>query len=192
MKSILVLSLSCALVCFACSSSDDGQGGGGSGQDAGPVTTCPAAAPAVGDSCDNEEMTCSYGDSYDPSCRDIFGCSGGEFKSTKWSGECVPEVGCPAEPPSGGCDPSQASSCHYAGATRCICSECEPYTGGPCVPLPSPEWQCSSSPGSGACPDEVPNWGAPCATEGAVCVYVSCYFDAKCEGGVWTWRHVAC
>lgn len=179
------------------STADGGAGGvsgaGGQGGSSPPAAGCPTAAPQEGDSCDDEQLWCSYGDSVDPSCRQVFGCSSGEFKAVTWLGACSQNDACPAAQPAGqsSCNPDEVTSCYYPGTSRCSCDQCEPSSGGPCVPLAEPQWNCSGPIGA-ACLDQVPNWGTPCSDEGASCQYISCWFATRCEGGVWVWEHLAC
>jgi len=203
MRSCVLVAVAVAALLGACSGTDEsapsGSGGASAGGSAGsqggsgpPASGCPVAAPLQGDPCDDDELWCSYGDTLDPSCRQVFGCDAGAFELVSWLGTCSAEEACPASQPvtESSCNPDDVGSCYYPGSTLCRCEECEPYTGGPCVPLAQPEWHCSAP--SGACPDLVPNWGTSCTDEGASCQYIECWFQTRCEGGVWVWEHLTC
>jgi hypothetical protein len=161
----------------------------------GAVDACPPTPPAPGSDCAPQGRSCEYGDDPRVYCRERYECGGFEQPQvwvTYPTPDCPPLGGaCPPEPnATGECTEQDGLVCVYAGGAQCACSSC---LGGPCGQIPY--WTCSPGPAPG-CPEEAPNTGQACGSEGLVCDYGSCsggtVAKRVCEGGLWLNVDVPC
>ncbi len=182
---------------------------------------CPATAPKSGAPCDRE-VTCEYGDDYNPLCNELYSCSGGS--GATWGQPIVfagdtqcPSKGPPSPPPNpsdcptsrtavptGTC--SSASTCSYEGS-QCRCGAfcpsfpvgqppCNPDAGVTqnCCDQSKKEWYCFDGPKF--CPSPRPAIGSACTDEGEQCAVeapVECgQARIECRNGKWQVANTSC
>jgi hypothetical protein len=154
----------------------------------GDVSKCPANPPTELVSCGTEALTCTYGTSIVPACRDVWYCSVSGWR--KLPACAHPPAGyCPPAPPSGTCmNPSPvqgpgARVCGYDDGTICDCRVCQGTSAST-----SWCWMCIPPPSAPGCPAVAPNPGVPCSSQGLSCTFGDpCYSGAGsiCRLGVW-------
>ena len=173
---------------------DGGTGAGGSGAGVPSPSGCPATAPAYNTACPKENLVCSYGDAWQPYCREIFICVQSAWSKQQGTCEEHSQTDCPASPPEHGsvCSPTPVSTyCEYAGqGASCHCLDT--YCVGACQIIDPPEWRCVTPPNNEGCPSTTPNAGAACSAEGVECNYLGgpCAGGgvlARCSAGAWEW-----
>jgi hypothetical protein len=116
---------------------------------------CPAAEPALGDSCDFGFL-CEYGGSPFLQCNRIYSCPQGHVVA----GPVDTDSGCPSGlPPNCPAAPAPSANCTLGDACAYSNRECDcvPFNGG------QPIWVCSGTDsGPGGCPVPRPKLGTPC------------------------------
>ena len=183
-----------------------GAGAGGSGGEQ-YLGGCPQQNPPEGTACPKKELTCSYGDHFDPECREQVRCmANGKWrhltKPNKVS--CDPSQQpepCPkGEPPpdKDQCDGQFADAlvCSYADQrVMCACRSMD-CSGGMCQPLEHPSWICQGPPADKSCPVDMPNAGTACGQTDQICDYLgggcSGGVTMECRDGIWQIGDLMC
>jgi hypothetical protein len=190
-----------SMVCSSCSgASDSGANGaidGGNG-----AMTCPANEPDGSDPCAGEGLACWYGDSGRPSCRDIWSCISGKWKSVRSGCAQLPSGFCPMSEPDGGVpceavsDPSSRGDCVYGGGVLCACPCAQVVTDAGAFTCGPAQFVCYGPPTTPGCPPTAPNIGTPCSVQGTQCVYGNaCDVDGLtvlCRAGFWSLGNAIC
>ena len=166
---------------------------------------CPETQPALGSSCTTDDLSCEYGDDFDPSCNAQLHCSVGTWSSLGGSGSACPSGGPPKDPPppanGAACPASQPSgacmgtlTCRYGSGleTSCACGPiCSSYPVARCEDA-GVDWRCGPAPkNSTICPVPRPRLGEACTQEGESCRVgpahaESCEESAiSCRSGAW-------
>lgn len=162
----------------------------------GPRPVCPETQPQPGDSCQDNQLLCSYGDQDDLYCRSSFKCVSGTWTlpepQTIHTGECKkPPVGwCLAkQKPGEQCEPSTWGSpgCVYGEDSERVTCYCEAFGIGASVG----GWYCYGPPADLRCPSAIPPIGTACGSQGVECNYgpLDCtrhpYASVFCFEGQW-------
>lgn len=193
---------------------------GTSGSSGGTATKCPSAVPKQNDACSTPDVTCEWGDDWDPRCNTIYVCSAGRWAIPFVHGNGTPTCGSKGPPTLAGnppdCAPtadavpsgtvcSSTSKCSYDGAS-CSCGvQCPSY---PIQPPPCTDggsnsqnccdqthkWGCFTGPKY--CTAGRPHVGDTCAKEGDSCAIdppAECGdLDLICTKGVWSLPNTEC
>jgi hypothetical protein len=161
-----------------------------------PASACPANEPTEGETCSGSTLTCWYGHSPRPDCRDIWGCTLGRWHATRQG--CVqPRDGyCPASQPdmstscTGVSDPTASDECVYGNVLcECPCVLSETDSGVLAFPCRPVHFACVPPPTTSACPSIAPNIGTSCTPQGVQCVYGDPCLDGiavLCRSAVWS------
>jgi len=135
---------------------------------------CPGSKPADGDSCDEEGLGCTYGDSPVWSCRSSAKCLSGSWSID--SPNCGETAVCRAEVKAG--EPCEAASMSRASAcghldSLCACYTCNRFSPeyDSCLLGNGSTWQCWKAPEDLDCPLTPPNLGDGCSSQGKSCTY---------------------
>ena len=146
---------------------------------------CPASQPALRSACATDDLSCEYGDDFNPACNTQLHCGGGTWNTANYGGggrgcptsgppkDLPPPpngAGCPTTVPSGAC--SGTASCHYGSSleTECDCGPvCQSYPVGHCEDA-GVDWRCGPTPKKTTiCPVPRPRLGEACTKEGDSC-----------------------
>lgn len=162
---------------------------------------CPSEEPEVAQPCEEEGITCTYGESVTAFCRRYYECANlsWQLQEGRTAG-CAfqPETFCSAEPaPGSECTVGQVSvfvPCEYSAGVACYC------IGNPVgVPGAPGEWECYGPPRNASCPELLPNLGEGCAASGQFCRYgivtQACYApyaQVYCYQGAWEAMGAGC
>jgi hypothetical protein len=198
------------------SSSSGGSSSGGGVYVSGTHSPgCPDAPPAVESACVTNDLTCEYGDDFNPECNLLLHCSSGRWGKAYSpggpSGDTCPSGGppndppptsspdCPATQPSGPC--SGKLSCHYGSdlSTECDCGPvCSSYPVAYCQDA-GIDWRCGPTPkNTTICSVPRPRIGTPCSTDGETCRVGKAHGEAceessiACRGGQWSTNNYGC
>ncbi len=194
----------------AASYGSDARSDGGSGYVRGTYSPgCPPTKPDVQSPCTVNELTCEYGDDYDPQCNAQLICIGGTWDEQHSRGMQCPTNGppvapppgpnptaCPASQPSGAC--SGTIACTY-GDTTCACGPvCDKYPVQRCYDA-GIDWRCGPTPtGTPLCPVPRQRLGDACGADDFACRTSEARGEAceetliSCHSGRWTWQDYGC
>ena len=161
--------------------------------ESGSNTSCPTSEPTEGDVCAVTQVTCTFGDSPRPACRDSWTCVSEAWHATRLGCPTVPAGYCPAQQPDAStCTPNfdlqTRGDCVYPGNVLCSCS-CPGTAGMLGSTCSTSNWVCYPPPSTPGCPALLPNLGTPCAVQGTECTYADpCDVDGAvvfCRAGLW-------
>lgn len=152
-----------------------------------PRPLCPDACPTDNAFCSQPWLRCSYGDDFDPMCRDRALCGDDGLWHVQPSG-CATPTCCGVTPSTPDATCSQGA-CAFPDGAYCACvAKC---SGIPDKSPPTPMWMCLGVHGEGSalCPAISPNDGAGCTDLGTKCLYGVCgselNWSATCVNGAW-------
>jgi len=184
--------------CVVCSGLDAmPTGDAASTGDSAAPSSCPVKEPTAGERCSSSGLSCGYGSSPRPSCRDAWTCTLGTWSGISSSCAQLPAGYCPVSAPTSTtpctpmADPSSRGDCTYSGDVLCGCPCVSVSLDGSttafgCAPA---NLVCYNPPTTPGCPSIAPNFGTPCDVQGTQCVYGNpCDVDGiamLCRGGVW-------
>lgn len=150
----------------------------------GPRPECPDEQPTEGSSCSEVtlDLSCSYGEAANTSCRTFARCVGVTWQITDPAFECHdPEDGfCPNEQPEqfSKCTVGSHGSiatCQYPTNVTCACGTRERQPGD------ASQWGCVGPPSDPRCPVQIPNAGEGCDVQALQCTYA----PSACEGQIY-------
>jgi hypothetical protein len=159
-----------------------------------PRPTCPETEPSNDQACEQQNVSCTYGDSASSMCRRFYQCSDGRWTThANRSMDCnLPPLGfCPEQPsPSAECIVGESDvflPCGYSSGVTCYC------LGNPVgVKGAQGVWDCFGPPPNAECPELLPNIGEGCRTTAQFCRYgvveEGChapYASVYCYQGAW-------
>lgn len=165
----------------------------------GSRVACPEQEPDVEDACDDDGLTCTYGDTAVWACRQKYVC---DSVWTRVGRDCpeLPEGYCTDKPqPGTECTPqlgdfgAAAATCEFEELI-CYCPSCDRLQ--PCVPSDQPRWMCITPPVDLDCPLLPPNFGEGCAKQAQRCVYGNPCLEngviVFCRNGAWEEEPAGC